>query len=68
MGTVTSNKIIENLTTVTYGHSNLVAIKYPTNFPAPNDPFYLAATALPRDRMALPRAIRGRGAPHVVIR
>jgi len=40
---VNSNKIIENLTTETYGHSKLVAIKYPTNFPAPNDPFYLAA-------------------------
>ena len=41
---VTSNKIIESLTTVTYGHSKLVAIKYPTNFPSPNDPFYLANT------------------------
>jgi hypothetical protein len=39
---VTSNKIIENLTNVTYGHSKLLAIKYPTNFPSPNDPFYLA--------------------------
>jgi len=39
---VTSNKIIESLTNVTYGHSKLVAIKYPTNFPSPNDPFYLA--------------------------
>lgn len=41
---VTSNKIIESLTNVTYGHSKLVAIKYPTNFPSPNDPFYLANT------------------------
>lgn len=39
---VTSNKIIENLTRVTYGHSNLIAIKFPTYFPAPNDPFYIA--------------------------
>ena len=39
---VTSNKIIESLTNVRYGHSKLVAIKYPTNFPSPNDPFYLA--------------------------
>ncbi len=39
---VTSNKIIENLTKVTYGYSKLVAIKYPTNFPSPSDPFYLA--------------------------
>lgn len=42
---VTSNKIIESLTNVTYGHSKLVAVKYPTNFPSPNDPFYLANTA-----------------------
>jgi len=42
---VISNKIIESLTNVTYGRSKLVAIKYPTNFPSPNDPFYLANTA-----------------------
>ena len=40
---VTSNKIIESLTEVTYGRSKLVAVKFPTNFPAPNDLFYLAA-------------------------
>ena len=40
---VTSNKIIENLTNVTYGRSKLVAVKFPTNFPTPNDLFYLAA-------------------------
>ena len=39
---VASNKIIESLTKYTYGHEKLVAIKYPTNFPSPNDPFYLA--------------------------
>lgn len=39
---VTSNKIIESLTKYTYGYDQLVAIKYPTNFPSPNDPFYLA--------------------------
>jgi hypothetical protein len=39
---VTSNKIIESLTKYTYGPEKLVAIKYPTNFPSPNDPFYLA--------------------------
>ena len=39
---VTSNKIIESLTNVRYGHSKLVAIKFPTNFPSPSDPFYLA--------------------------
>ena len=42
---VTSNKIIESLANVTYGRSKLVAVKYPTNFPSPNDPFYLANTA-----------------------
>ena len=41
---VTSNKILESLTHTTYGYSKLVAIKYPTNFPSPNDPFYLANT------------------------
>ena len=39
---VTSNLIIENLTRVTYGPQKLVSIKFPTNFPSPNDPFYLA--------------------------
>jgi len=40
---VTSNRIIEKLTNETYGRSKLVAVKFPTNFPAPNDLFYLAA-------------------------
>ena len=40
---VISNKIIEALTEITYGRSKLVAVKFPTNFPAPNDLFYLAA-------------------------
>ena len=39
---VKSNKIIESLTNVRYGPSKLVAVKFPTNFPSPNDPFYLA--------------------------
>jgi hypothetical protein len=39
---VTSNKIIESLTKTTYGPSKLVAVKFPTNFPSPSDPFYLA--------------------------
>jgi hypothetical protein len=39
---VTSNKIIEHLINDTYGTAKLVAIKYPTNFPSPVDPFYLA--------------------------
>jgi len=40
---VISNKIVEHLTNQTYGRSKLVAVKFPTNFPAPNDLFYLAA-------------------------
>ncbi len=43
---VTSNKIIEDLANETYGRSKLVAVKFPTNFPAPNDLFYLAAKAV----------------------
>ncbi len=38
---VISNIIIHNLLTTTFGTAKLVAIKYPTNFPAPNDLFYL---------------------------
>ena len=43
---VISNKIIETLTNETYGRNKLVAVKFPTNFPAPNDPFYLAAKSI----------------------
>lgn len=39
---VTSNKIIEQLVNSSFGTAKLVAIKYPTNFPSPIDPFYLA--------------------------
>jgi hypothetical protein len=39
---VQSNKIIETLTRTTYGPAKLVAVKFPTNFPSPSDPFYLA--------------------------
>lgn len=39
---VTSNKIIEQLVNKTYGTKKLIAIKFPTNFPSPNDPFYNA--------------------------
>ena len=41
---VTSNRIIESLLNFRYGHSKLTVIKYPTNFPSPSDPFYLANT------------------------
>ncbi|MBE0570678.1 MAG: PEGA domain-containing protein [Ignavibacteriaceae bacterium] len=43
---VISNKIIETLANETYGRNKLVAVKFPTNFPAPNDPFYLAAKSI----------------------
>ncbi len=39
---VTSNKILEQLTNHTFGRNKIVAIKYPTNFPSPVDPFFLA--------------------------
>lgn len=43
---VTSNAIIEQLTSKSYGSGKIVAVKYATNFPAPNDIFY---TANPED-------------------
>lgn len=42
---VTSNQIIEQLVLHTYGTHKLVAVKFPTNFPSPNDPFFNANTA-----------------------
>jgi len=48
---VNSNKIIESLTNVKYGPSKLVAVKFPTNFPSPNDPFYLAIPGICDARM-----------------
>jgi hypothetical protein len=38
-----TNKIIRQLENETYGRSKLVVVKFPVNFPAPNDLFYLAA-------------------------
>jgi hypothetical protein len=38
---VTSNKIIESLQH-SYGRDRIAVIKYPTSFPSPVDPFYLA--------------------------
>lgn len=49
---VISNKIIEALTEITYGRSKLVAVKFPTNFPAPNDLFYLAAKEICDSRIS----------------
>jgi hypothetical protein len=48
---VESNKIIESLTKVRYGPSKLIAIKFPTNFPSPNDPFYLTIPEISDARM-----------------
>ncbi len=48
---VTSNKILESLTNVRFGSSKLVAVKFPTNFPSPNDPFYLAIPEICDARM-----------------
>ena len=48
---VTSNKIIESLTNERYGPTKLVAVKFPTNFPSPNDPFYLAIPEICDARM-----------------
>lgn len=39
---VQSNKILESLSNIKFGRSKLVVIKFPTYFPSPNDPFYLA--------------------------
>lgn len=39
---VISNKILEQLTNNTFGRSKVVAVKFPTNFPSPNDLFFLA--------------------------
>ena len=49
---VTSNIIIEKLTNATYGRTKLVAVKFPTNFPAPNDLFYLAAKEICDSRIS----------------
>ena len=49
---VTSNIIIEKLTNETYGRNRLVAVKFPTNFPAPNDLFYLAAKEICDSRIS----------------
>ena len=47
-----TNKIIKQLETETYGKSKLAVVKFPTNFPAPNDLFYLAAKEICDFRMS----------------
>jgi hypothetical protein len=49
---VTSNQIIESLINVTYGAQKIAVIKFPTNFPSPVDPFYLANKPVCDERMA----------------
>lgn len=49
---VTSDKIIESLTTQTYSPEKLVPIKFATNFPSPSDPFYLSQKAACDSRMS----------------
>lgn len=46
-----TNKIIRLLVNETYGSSKLVVVKFPVNFPAPNDLFYLAAKEICDFRM-----------------
>ena len=46
-----TNKIIRQLENETYGRSKLVVVKFPVNFPAPNDLFYLAAKEICDFRM-----------------
>lgn len=47
-----TNRIIRQLENETYGSSKLVVVKFPVNFPAPNDLFYLAAKDICDFRMA----------------
>jgi hypothetical protein len=46
-----TNRIIRQLETETYGRSKLVIVKFPVNFPSPNDIFYLAAKSVCDFRM-----------------
>lgn len=47
-----TNRIIRQLSNETYGKSKLVVVKFPVNFPAPNDLFYLAAKEICDFRMS----------------
>ncbi len=47
---VVSNHAIEQLTKQTFGSSKVIAIKFATNFPSPNDPFYLSNTSMSDNR------------------
>jgi len=47
---VTSNQIIESLQNGAY-ENKVAVVKFPTNFPSPNDPFYLANSSICDNRM-----------------
>jgi len=47
---VTSDKIIESFLNGTYANK-IAVVKFPTNFPSPNDPFYLANSNVCDSRM-----------------
>ena len=49
---VTSDQIIESLFNNTYGPQKIAVVKFPTNFPSPNDPFYLANSSICNARMS----------------
>lgn len=53
---VTSNKIIQSVLH-SYGSDKVVSIKFPTNFPSPVDPFYLATKEFCDYRMSFYRII-----------
>jgi hypothetical protein len=48
---VTSNQVIESLQNGTY-KNKMAVVKFPTNFPSPNDPFYLANSSVCDTRMS----------------
>lgn len=48
---VTSNQVIESLQNGTY-KNKMAVVKFPTNFPSPNDPFYLANSSVCDNRMS----------------
>ncbi len=49
---VVSNRILESLTKYSLGYGKISAIKFPTNFPGPNDPFYKANSSECNARMS----------------
>ena len=60
---VVSNKIIQSVLH-SYGSNKVVSIKFPTNFPSPVDPFYLAGKEFCDYRMSFYRII---SAPTIIL-